>query len=241
MRQEAMNFHGGHWGYGLGLMLMGVLSSCAHNSSLLFRDQDPVTFFERLCRPYQKNGQTLGSRGSIWVRASHVGQGIQFPADVEASPQKGFVLEVTDLLGETQVLIQRQGHQYLFQEPGRRVRRVNHSSRWGNLPIAWAETLLSGNLPCPDQPTRIQWDKEGHLLVELAPREPKKSVEKWVYELETWGSVPKVKRLKWHFHQGRLNLEFKKRDLETGHAKEWAVSSTQGQVRVRWKRRKWVP
>jgi hypothetical protein len=178
------------------------------------------------------------------MKARSPEQNGQFPALVEVEWPARLKLEVTNLLGGAEALLEVTGDRMSLRQLGGSA--GNRGSRevvgsWGGIPLRWAVTLFSGRVPCPTLSPDwvLAWGPSDRLEARRVKGVP--SGEKFSYELRSWGGRPWVEALEWT--QGgapevvSLRIELKDPDLKSGRARRWEAKSSRGEVTVRWKDR----
>lgn len=162
----------------------------------------------------------------------------QFPAEVLVKPEV-LRLEVTNLVGGREALIQVEGGKYTVEREGK-VLKGRRS--WGGIPLEWAQTVFQGRVPCPRDlnldgkgSLRMTKTPEGELMVETINH------EKFTYRFRSWAGSPWPEFVRWEATQGsqpvQVEFSFQEPDDKTGVAKIWLAKSAQGEVKVRWKDR----
>ena len=159
-----------------------------------------------------------------------------FPAQVKATAPDHVILEVTNLLGGREALIQVADGQYSVDVPskkGQAARKTTGSGSWGGIPLRWASDLFLGRVPCPNQahPLNLRVEDSGDLVAEG-------DGERFVYHFRKWAGKAWAESLHWEkLNQPSLAVDFKFDDPEdkSGAPKKWEAKSSRGEVKVRWR------
>jgi hypothetical protein len=176
----------------------------------------------------------------------------QFPASVNASAPDKVTLEVTNLIGARQALIQVDHGSYTIDVPdkkGGNTRQAQGMGSWGGIPLRWASELFLGRIPCPSQgakiPLRLQVESATGDLTAETPADQSGGTERFVYHFREWAGKPWPETLHWE-HKGQRDatpgapkdttVDFKFDDPEdkTGSPKKWEAKSPRGEVKLRW-------
>jgi hypothetical protein len=188
------------------------------------------------------------------MKAKSPEQSGQFPALVQVDWPERLRLEVTNLLGGTEALLELRGERMTIQTPARKgqsgaPREV--VGTWGGIPLRWAITLFSGRVPCPSLTPEwtLSWGSESELVA-MRTRGVGAG-ERFAFQMKTWGGHPWVEAVDWRAGSGAalgkntdaliLRVELRDPDLKTGRPKRWEAKSAHGEVSIRWKDREALP
>lgn len=214
------------------------LTNCAHIPVAQLRDTHFL--FEQACNP-GKNVQKV--KGSVWIKARSQEASGQFPALVSAESPDQLHLEVTNLLGGTEALIDIHDQKYSIQATHHKIQNQNGVGSWGGIPLHWGAELFLGKIPCPSEielkKGSLSLNAEGDLVVDIQQNHLK-GAQKYVYHFRNWGGTPWPETLTWQFLDiPSKAIEFKFDDPEdrTRSPRKWEAKSSRGEVKVRWKER----
>ena len=169
----------------------------------------------------------------------------QFPASVRAVAPDQVTLEVTNLIGSREALIQVDHGSYTIDVPSKRSgtdRRKRGAGSWGGIPLRWASELFLGRIPCPEGPSsvrRLEVTPEGDLIAETESANGG-SGERFTFHFRQWAGKPWPESLHWErlgrSGRGAARVDFKFDDPEdkTGSPKKWGAKSALGEVKLRW-------
>jgi hypothetical protein len=223
------------------------MPSCAHMQ--VSNTESPESLLKEACSLGATNQAV---RGSVWMTLDSKDAKGRFPATVEAQAPDRVTIEVTNLIGSREALIQVNQGSYSVDIPDRETgksRRADGVGAWGGIPLRWASELFLGRIPCPSReqqsslgtpggaPGRItvHMTNTGELLAETP-------VEKFVYRFRQYAGKPWPEALHWermgeHLreHQGEtVDFKFDSPDDKTGTPKKWEAKSSLGEVKLRW-------
>lgn len=217
-----------------------ILSGCAHVPA--GKDQSPEQLLSFACTPGEK---TQSIKGSVWLKAKSKEASGQFPANVQAEGTHHLKLEVTNLLGASEAVITVEGGKYTIEIPSRKrgPKKEEGSNSWGGIPLQWATDLFIGRIPCPSATSlnsaHLSVTDQGALVIETTSSLGR-DAEKYVFQFRKWEGNPWPETLHWE-SKGSITaaVDFKFDDPEDGtHSpKKWEATSSQGEVKVRWKDR----
>ncbi|HTL11585.1 MAG TPA: hypothetical protein VL588_03810 [Bdellovibrionota bacterium] len=214
---------------------VAFLAACAH-LNLTGPGSNALSTLDRVCAL----GAGTGSMdGAVWLKAHSKDASGQFPADVKVESSGKVLMEVTNLIGETQARIEVDSGSYHIMVPGKDARDEKGDGSWGGIPLRWAPRLFLGRFPCPDLPldssATAKLDVDDHLEVHVGN-------EDYLYVLSAWGGGPWVSELTWLRKnaqgESRVLFKFDRPDESSGAPLRWSAVSDQGSVDVRWRRRK---
>jgi hypothetical protein len=157
----------------------------------------------------------------------------QFPAIVQASPEKGVRIEVTQLMGARAALIEIRGNDFKVETPQERVSKKTGS--WGGIPLEWASVLFMNRIPCPDL-ARVSWSwsEAGELI-----GRSRDGAETWKMTIvQRMGRSFVAKVILEKAGQPPFELVREDPDPQDGWARRWEVRSGAGEIKVRWRDRK---
>jgi hypothetical protein len=167
----------------------------------------------------------------------------QFPASVRAIEPDQVTLEVTNLIGARQALIEVKKGSFTIDVPdqeGGNSRQGQGKDYWGGIPLRWASQLFLGRIPCPPAGTKsliVRSDPETGELTLLTPLNAEGYHETFVYRFHQWAGRPWPESLHWE-RQGRgatsVDFKFADPDDKTGSPKKWEAKSPLGEVKLRW-------
>jgi hypothetical protein len=205
-------------------------------TSHISKNIPPLELFENACLP-GRNIQSVN--GSIWLKANSKEVNGQFPAEVVAKSPNQLKIEVTNMLGGTEAIIEVSGESYEIK--GRQGVGKGKSS-WGGIPLKWASDLFLGKIPCPSQgkeALKLSIAEDSELVVSV-PGSSIQDAQQFVYRFREWQGKPWVESLHWK-RTGLKNVQvdFKFDDPEEGtlSPKKWEAHSEKGAVKVRWRER----
>jgi hypothetical protein len=206
-------------------LLFAFTLGCAHAPRL--SERDARALFEEICRAPVFASEVSGE---VWITAQTPDAHGSFPAVVRTalSPARTLNLEVTNLLGGTVARVQ-------LDEEGLRVfqkGRMRESARetYAGIPLRFGVDLFLGRRPCPqgiEPRLRIEGER---LFADL-------SGESFEYGFRSYGKAHWVDSVAWVRGANRVEFVFDRPEDPSGAPLEWLTKSSQGEVRVRWKRR----
>jgi len=177
--------------------------------------------------------------GTMWLKVQSREANGQFPAVVSATPQN-LKLEVTNLVGGREALVEVVGAKYTIEHQGN---RTTGKSSWGGIPLQWSIPLFMGKVPCfnvtPTSGARVAWNDKDELVVQRTIPNLANDLETMVYRFQDWGGKQWVNYLRWEIKSTKktqvVEFEFFEPDMKTGWAKRITAKSERGEVQVRWK------
>lgn len=218
-------------------------AGCAHAP---VKKYPAETLLQAACNP---GTDTRSVQGSVWLKAKSKEASGQFPAMVVAETPATLKLEVTNLVGGPEALIEINGNHYSIKETGRKARDKEQPrseegyGSWAGIPLQWATELFLGRIPCPrDRASIITMgvNKDGDLTVSTRPSLAGDS-ELFEYHYRQWNDQPWPEALHWE-RKGAFatSVDFTFDDPEkgTGSPRKWQAKSPRGEVKVRWRDRK---
>lgn len=159
----------------------------------------------------------------------------QFPASVDAAAPDQVTLEVTNLLGSREALIQVHRGSYSVDMPnqsGGTARRAEGSGSWGGIPLQWASELFLGRIPCPSQKhsksLKLEVTPGGELIATSG-------AERFVYHFRRWAGHAWAETLQWKKGASTVDFKFDEPDDKSGSPRKWEAKSPRGVVKVRWR------
>ncbi len=214
-----------------------MLAGCA--GPAISPQADPEKLLQTACEP----GATIQSvKGSLWMKATSKGTGGQFPAEVVAAAPDSVHLEVTNLIGSTQAIIDVKDGKYRIQaldKKGQLKPMGAGKDSWGGIPLRWATDLFLGRIPCPSEASR------GGAKISVGPDQSLKveaGTETFIYRFRSYAGRPWTEGLTWEIskpigEQKRVEFKFDDPEDKTRSPKKWEARSSDGEVKVRWKDR----
>jgi hypothetical protein len=226
--------------YLVALAISIFAAGCAHGPKTA---ADPKLLLSQACDIGREN---QGVKGTAWLKAKSKEASGQFPAVVVAKAPDQLRLEVTNLIGGVEAIIEIKGATYKIEGARTKIRKEQNSSGyWGGIPLQWATDLFLGRIPCPAKSdvsdATMKVTSEGDLVVETAASLGAEA-ERFTYRFKTWGGKPWPETLHWQ-RLGTLPLavDFKFEDPEdkSNSPKKWEAKSLSGhgEVKMRWKDR----
>lgn len=230
------------------LIVVVFTSGCAHKAVTVGADtpEQRLALLKMVCKPSEK---VLGVRGSVWLKAKSKEASGQFPATVLVEGVKDgrkphLKMEVTNLVGGVEALIEVTGDEYFITGPKLKTAMKGKQS-WGGIPLEWAHVLFMGKIPCAPQKewTGLKLTSTGdhQLTVRRLVQGAHAQEEIFAYELKKWGEELWPEHLVWtrHLNGKETRIEFRFQDPEegTGAPMRWEAKSVMGEVKVRWKDR----
>lgn len=220
----------------LAVMLAGC--STAQRGRDLSWLKDAAEASRLICSP--RPGGPASVQGTLWMKAKSKEASGQFPASVQASPDKGLRIEVTQLMGARAALIEIRGQDFKIETPQQGA--VSRKARsWGGIPLEWASALFMDRVPCPDPGLPgVTWSL-GRLPTgegELVGRVPSRS-ESWKFAISDRNGRLFVDSMRLE-RAGLQLIELKREDADPDDlwALKWEIKSPAGEVKVRWRERK---
>ena len=205
----------------------------------------PVSAVETLCASENSVQQV---QGRAWFRVEQGSDSSSFPAmirSVRGSSPSGdrTSLEITNLIGATELVVQIQGDQITFEGPAidsRTQKEAIHSGSWNGIPIAWVGRLLRGAVPCPDAWDSYRVEKDplssgsDLLLTAFGPKDQMS----WRAALQSGGDW-QVNEFIWKSAEGvQPSLRVTRAEFdEHRHPKRLDLLTSQGKVSIRWRER----
>lgn len=196
------------------------------------------------------------ARGEVWMKVRSSDASGQFPATVVVENENTLRLEVTNLIGGTEALIQIQGLRYKIEVPDKKERNEVGTGSWGGIPLEWATLLFLGRIPVPLQMDpkmlsggeQLHWNPQSMELSFSLGADLKGGRQTFLYRMKQWGERLWPEALTWERQNPALpgargnSVEFKFEDPDdsTFAPKRWEASSPQGLVKVRWKVREQI-
>lgn len=206
------------------------LCGCAH---LPLSEQDPQRVLGTVCEIGRSN---TGVRGSIWMKASSKDASGQFPANVNAQAPDRLTLEVNNLLGGNEALIEVRDKHYTVKAPHHKIRNREGYDSWGGIPLHWSADLFLGRIPCPPSEGAVAKLSEDQLVVETS-NTMSQGAQKFVYTFRHWNGRFWPESLHWEqagTFSAAVDFKFDDPDDTGGSPKKWEAKSSQGEVKVRW-------
>lgn len=172
--------------------------------------------------------------GSVWMKAKSKDASGQFPAAVQVKSLEEMKLEVTDLLGSTEARIEVKKKRYRIEIPKQKKKILKNKDTWAGIPLRWAPIVLLGGVPCPSRPLL----KKGEILLgeddsSFRWVSAKQSFEYTLSEV----SKPWVEKVIWSNESQKVVFEFSRPSEEDDSAQHIKISSSKGEVRLRWRER----
>lgn len=213
------------------LIAVGIISSltgCAHAPA--GKGADSHTLFKNACGLGQANQAV---KGTVWMKLDSRDAKGQFPASVDAVSPDRVTLEVTNLLGSREALIQVDRGSYTVDVPSRGKQAGHHAvgvGSWGGIPLRWASELFLGRIPCPAENTvdRIETTSDGDLVAET-------KTDKFTYHFRQWAGHAWAESLHWDGQGTQVDFKFDDPEDKTGSPRKWEAKSARGEVKLRWK------
>lgn len=200
---------------------------------------DPHFLLEKACSP----GKGIQSvQGTVWLRAKSKEASGKFPAVVKVSDQN-LEMEVTNLFGGTEARIEVDHNQYKITVPGKSSQNREGNDSWGGIPLKWAHTLFLGQIPCPGDSelknAKFSVASENELIV-LVSKGLNVDEQTFSYRFKEYDNAPWPEFLVWE-RKGigaiKVDFEFSDPEDKTQSPLRWKATSSQGEVKTRWKRR----
>jgi hypothetical protein len=204
-----------------------ILQGCAH--APITRGKDPQAVLRETC---DVGNGILSTTGSVWLKAQSKDASGQFPAEVQATPDK-LKLEVINLVGQRMAFISVESGKYRIEIPSKKTKIHEGVDTWGGIPLRWSAELFLGKVPCPPAGARVELESDGDLVVQTAD-------ERFTYTYREWIGKPWPAALHWEsLKEPKTVVDFKFDDPEasTRSPKKWEAKSQQGEVRIRWRDR----
>jgi hypothetical protein len=222
----------------IGVGLVFFLCACA--TARKANERDPGELLEEVCSIGAQN-QTV--QGSLWLKADSAEAKGQFPADVKMDGPGNLRMEVTNMLGGTEAVIEVQGDRYSVKSPRQGASEQKGKGTWGGIPLSWASALVLGRMPCP---TELQ--KKGAKIEALDAETLQVSVsaglgrdaETFRYKLRSWAGKLWPFQVEWEKlgpFGNAVSFEFEDPEDGTRVPRRWSAKSKAGSVKVRWKSR----
>ncbi len=177
--------------------------------------------------------------GTLWLKLQSNEAKGQFPAVVSAKPQN-LKLEVTNLVGGREALIEIAGSRYTIEHQGNRTTGKNS---WGGIPLQWAIPLFMGKIPCvtvtSTSGAKVVWNDNDELVMQRTIPNMANDLETMVYRFQDWAGKPWVNYLRWEIKSTKklqkVEFEFLEPDDKVGWPKRITAKSDRGEVQIRWK------
>jgi hypothetical protein len=208
-----------------------LIQGCAHVPA--GKGENPQTLLSDACGI----GQGIRSMtGSIWMNLNSKEAKGGFPASVSATAPDNVTLEVTNLLGGREALIQVSRGNYSVEVPGkdgRPPRKTGGSGSWGGIPLRWASELFLGRVPCPTPGPALQLrvGDSGDLVAEA-------NGERFVYHFHRWAGKAWPESLHWENlaqPDSAVDFKFDTPEDKSGVPKKWEAKSARGEVKMHWR------
>jgi len=220
----------------LGLLLL--MTACASKTPQE-RDQDHLNFNAKtdLIEACNVGSAFTQVKGSLWIKIKTQKEEMQFPATVQVFGTR-LALEVTNLIGGQEATIQITGDQYEVKSPSRPSLNQKGQGSWNGIPVAWAVGAFLGRPPCLSvealTASQVEGQSEGALL--------KVSSKNFIYKFRDWSGKKWIKGLSVQEQdksstKSNLEFEFERPDVVHGAPWVWRITSSEGELRVRWKDR----
>ncbi len=200
----------------------------------------PVEIAQHLC---ELESGVREVRGRAWFKLEQGESSQSFPALIKTfrgdSPSKDrSVIEVTNLIGATEVVAQIQGSEMTLDGPALDSKTKNEASRsgtWNGIPIRWVGRLLRGAVPCPDSWESYRVEKgplSSSSLLEISAFSPSDQMS-WRAER---GSEWAVKEMMWK--NATQSLRVIRSDFDDQrHPKTLELGTARGKVTIKWRER----
>ncbi len=230
--------------------LLVLFAGCAGLQRSPLQGKDPNALFTSACATWGMGLQKVS--GSVWLKARSNETSGQFPAVVSVLSPGELHMEVTNLLGGTEAILEVKNGKYTLKG-GQSKKSVTQEGAgyWAGIPLEWATALFLGRVPCPSleasKSARFALSEKGdELRVEL-PAQSGRAAETFAYRFRDWGGKLWPEALRWERNpkagtntlEGVTSVEFKFDDPEegSGSPKRWEAVSAQGEIKVRWRDR----
>lgn len=174
----------------------------------------------------------------------------QFPATIEARKPDQVQIEVTNLLGGREALIEVKQGKFSVDVPQKEggTRHGEGEGSWGGIPLRWASRLFLGQIPCPieieESKIRLERNPDGDLIAET-------QFERFVYRFRSWAGKAWPESLHWERKEIQpkkksfgaaaeavgavVDFKFDAPEDQTGSPKRWEAKSSKGEVKLRWR------
>ncbi|MBY0471010.1 hypothetical protein K2X30_07550 [bacterium] len=215
-----------------------ILNSCA--SIPKEKRTDSKYLFQQACKPGRVTPPIKEAKGSVWMKAKSTEASGQFPAHVFAKAPGKLNLEITNLIGGTEAIIEVDGKAYsITRGDSKKIEERGYGS-WGGIPLTWATDLFLGKIPCPTQPASKLRLKAKTDELEVEALEGKKVVERFVYQFKPIEGELWPQKLHWE-RKGQeevaVDFEFDSPEETTLSPLRWEAKSTRGEVKMKWRQR----
>ncbi len=217
---------------------IALLGGCA--SAKKVNERDPAELLAEICSVGTQN-QIV--HGSLWMKAESVEANGQFPADVRMDSPTELRMEVTNLLGGTEAVIEVHGNQYSVKTPNQKQGEQKGNGSWGGIPLSWSTALVLGRFPCPTAEQRKLAKIEAldaEVLSVSIPAKLGQDAEKFRYKLRSWAGKLWPFQIEWEKvgpFGNTVSFDFEDPEDGTRVPRRWSARSKAGSVKVRWKSR----
>ncbi len=225
----------------LGVWLIAGVFLAGCSSVKRAHERDPNALLAEIC---SIGRQFSVVNGSLWLKAESPEASGQFPADVRMDGPGMMKMEVTNLLGGTEAIIEVLGDRFELKTVlNGRPQVQKGAGSWAGIPLEWATALVLGRFPCPGSEligtAKLSTPAENVLSVEV-PRRLGKDEQIFIYHLRVWGGQLWPFRVEWTkkgSFGNEVNFEFEDPEDGSHIPRRWSARSKKGAVKVRWKSR----
>ncbi len=222
------------------LILALGLSSCSH--APVTEGYSSEDLLALACAPGK---EIIGIKGTVDMKVTSPDASGRFPATVRANATEGLKVEVNNLIGGVEAIIEVRGGQYAVKVPGRPEKSSSGKGTWGGIPLIWANELFLGRIPCPaaSDAGRLNFEigSESTVGVRVRPGGAKGIEDFYLFHFTSVKGKPWPQSLRWertvNGRTGGVLFAFDDPDEATGSPLRWEARSGSGEVKVRWKDR----
>lgn len=221
------------------LILLSLFASCAGKSVKQSDLPSPENAFGQVCKSPKKYH---GLEGSIWIQTRSKGVSGQFPADVVWKNSGPILITITNPLGGKEAVVELKSSEFKvskYAANGKMKTVQRGKTHWSGIPLRFAESLFTGQYPCPSSlPQQMNWRE--NTLVVLDGADTYEYNAEWT-KADSSQNENLVQKIVWKTQDKStdpLTIEFRDPDSEFfGQAKRWTAKSEQGEIHLRWKNR----
>lgn len=183
-------------------------------------------------------GGLKSAKGVAWIKAESKEARGRFPSNVLAENGNHLTLEVTNLLGGREALIQIDSSGMSIDSPKLKSRSAQ---TWGGIPLRFASVLFLGRIPCPapQSMSGAQVTRSAADRIRIESRE-----EAFEFQLRTHAGRPWPQALSWESKasgSARVSFVFSDPEEYSRSPKKWEATSPGGSVQVSWRERQTDP
>ena len=216
------------------------LFSCAH--APVTEGYSSEDLLALACAP-GKN--VAGVKGTVDMKLASPDASGRFPATVRVNAADGLKVEVNNLIGGVEAVIEVRGGQYSVKVPNHPEKSSSGKGSWGGIPLMWANELFLGRIPCPatSDAGRLNFEigSESTVGVRVRPGGAKGVEDYYLYRFKSVKGKPWPQSLRWertvNGRTGGVIFAFDDPDDTSGSPLRWEARSGSGEVKVRWKDR----